>query len=167
MLLGGNTYRLGWFAPAEMFNGGTVTVTVANVFDPVGNAIGATDSGDGTGLGILPTVTGAMVVTSQSVDVTFSEPMLAPGLVTTPSQYMISGTGQGTLGVNPNNVVQITPTQYRCNWLAGSQAFGGNVTITVTVGGPTDLAGNPLTLPNAATDIGGGIPVELSTFTLE
>ncbi|MCX6344042.1 MAG: S8 family serine peptidase [Armatimonadetes bacterium] len=52
----GNTYTLTWLAPSEMKIAGVITITVANVQDLAGNPIGATNSKNGVGSGIAPTV---------------------------------------------------------------------------------------------------------------
>lgn len=69
--------------------------------------------------------------------------------VTTAENFTISGTGQGTLANNPNNVALQAGTTYRLTWLAGSMQPGG--TITITVAGVSDVAGNPIGLPNSGT----------------
>jgi len=65
-LVSGNTYVLTWSSPQEMLNGATVTVTVANAQDAAGNAIGAPNSGNTTGIGVAPTATLGATVSSPS-----------------------------------------------------------------------------------------------------
>jgi hypothetical protein len=87
------------------------------------------------------------VVSSTLVDVSFSEPMGAG--ITTAANYTISGSGQGSLANNPNNVALQVGTTYRLTWLAGSMQTGG--TVTITVAGVSDVAGNPIGVPNSGT----------------
>jgi len=114
---------------------------------------------------VAPTVTSVDVVTEDSVDVTFNEPMGGAGVLAGTS-YTISGSGQGTLSANPDSVVLQVGNTYRLNWSSGSQSFGGDVTITVG-SAATDAIGNAIGSPNSGTDLGGGLPVELSGFSLE
>ena len=67
--------------------------------------------------------------------------------VTTAGSYTISGTGQGSLANNPNNVALQAETTYGLTWLAGNMQPGG--TITITVAGVSDVAGNPIGVPNS------------------
>lgn len=91
----GNTYRLTWDAPQEMFNGATVTVTVANAEDAAGNAIAGDNSGNTTGIGIAPTA-GFVRLDPATTDldvvrfeVTFSESV---GMTFTAADITVGGT---------------------------------------------------------------------------
>jgi len=162
----GNTFRLTWTAPQEMFGGVSISVTAANtIADALGNTVGVLNNDSDTSIGIAPTVVSVDSISSNQVDITFDETMGGSG-VTTGTTYSISGTGQGTLSQHPTSSVLQTGTTYRLTWATGSQSFGGDVTITASTTA-TDLAGNPCGTPNSATDAGGGIPVELSAFSLE
>jgi len=103
-----------------------------------------------------PTV---MLVTVQvdgrTVDVAFSEPMGVG--VTDPSNYFISGGGQGVLSENPDEVVHFIDNTYRLTWSTGEMQDGGDVTITTT--DIQDAFGRTIGLPNNGTDVGGGIGV--------
>ncbi len=57
VLTTGNTYRLTWTS-GEMFNGGSVTITAANIQDLAGNTVGTPNSATnaGGGIGVAPTV---------------------------------------------------------------------------------------------------------------
>ncbi len=98
-------------------------------------------------------MTAVAVQTSQTVDVTFSEPMGAG--VTTRTNYALSGTGKGKLTTNPNSVALISGATYRLTWTSGEMKDGGDITITVS--NAQDLAGNVMGTPNAGTHVGGGI----------
>jgi|GEM_PF-488332 len=77
-LVSGNTYVLTW-SSGEMFNGGDITITVANAQDLAGNAVGSPNSGThtGGGIGTAPTVSITSPTTSTSVNaskvITFSD----------------------------------------------------------------------------------------------
>lgn len=154
-LVSGTTYRLTWNT-GEMFGGGDVTITVANVADSVGNAI-STETGTDVGgaVAVQPTVASANVINTSSVDVEFSEALGSGG--TTAANYTISGAGQGTLSAHPDSVAFLSGTTYRLTWLSGHMSSGSDVTITVT--GVSDAAGNPIGSPNSALDAGAGIAV--------
>ncbi len=152
----GNVYRLTWNA-GEMFNGGDITVTVANVEDVAGNPLGTPDSGAdaGAATGVLPTVSSVTVSSGFSVDVVFSEAMQT-GILNA-SNYTVSGSGQGTLASHPANVILYGMSTYRLVWNSGDMVNGGDVTITVA--NVTDTAGNPMGVPDSGTDAGGGVGV--------
>jgi uncharacterized cupredoxin-like copper-binding protein len=148
-LQAGNTYRLTW-AAGEMVNGGDITITVAaGVQNALAEGMGVPNSGTDVGgaIGTAPTVTGVSVVNSTTVDVTFSEPM-GVGVVTA-ANYTVSGTGQGSLANNPNNVALQVGTTYRLTWVAGSMQQGG--TVTITVNNVSDAAGNAIGAPNSGS----------------
>jgi len=78
---GGTVYRLTWLAPEEMLDGGTITITVANVEDAAGLAIdpgGNSGTHVGGAIGTLPTIdNGAVAANNAYVDVTISEAVYA------------------------------------------------------------------------------------------
>ncbi len=153
-LVAGNTYILTW-AAGEMYNGGNITITVANAQDLAGNVIGAPNSGthNGGAIGVAPTVSSVAVQTGLTVNIVFSESM-GTG-VTTASNYTVSGTGKGTLANNPNSVALVAGNTYVLTWSSGEMFNGGNITITVA--NVPDLAGNPIGAPNSGTHTGGAI----------
>lgn len=100
-------------------NGQTVSY-VGDVTDPVMSA--------------TPT-NGSNVSNLSSIDVSFSEQVTGAD---DPSDYAFSGTGLGSLAID--SVTQLSDTQYRLD-LSGSAVEGS---LTTTVSGVTDRAGNPL-----------------------
>ena len=99
-----------------------------------------------------PRVTAVAVSGNRLVDVTFSEPLGASALAA--GNYTLSGSGQGTLAVNPNSVVLLSGSTYRLTWTAGEMFIGGDLTITVN--GISDAAGNAVVTANSATHVAGG-----------
>lgn len=153
--LSATAYRLTWGA-GEMVNGASVVITVTNVQDAIGNAIGSSNSGTDIngGIGTPPAVTAVAVQGALVVDVTFDEPMDMG--VTTAANYSVSGSGRGTLALHPNGVSQFGPTTYRLTWAGGEMRNGGDMTVTVQ--NAKDVAGNVVSASaNSGTDIGGGI----------
>jgi len=74
-----------------------------------------------------------------SLSAAFSEPMLAPGVITM-QNYAISGQGTGSLAVHPTGVSD--PAPYLLTWSTGEMRHGA--TITLTASGVQDVAGNPI-----------------------
>ena len=148
-----NTYQLIW-SGGEMLQGGDLTLTVSGVEDNSGDLVTSPNSltDAGAGIGVAPTVQLADVVTGLTVDTVFSEAMNADAL--DPANYVISGTGRGTLAANPDSVSLVAPAQYRLTWLAGEMVNGRDITITAT--DMADEAGNALGTPNSATDLKAG-----------
>lgn len=103
-----------------------------------------------------PFVTDVAVNTGLTVDVTFSEPM-GTG-VTTASNYVLSGTGKGTLATNPNSVALVSGNKYRLTWTSGEMKDGGDIAVAVN-SNVKDLAGDGVGSPNTDTDTGGAIGV--------
>lgn len=104
-----------------------------------------------------PTVTQVLVLDGARIRVTFSEPV-GTGR-TTPGNYVLSGTGQGTMNPSPDSVTFLpeNPDRVVLNWNQGDMIFGG--TIIVTVNNVFDVAGNLIGNPNFGQDMmGGGIP---------
>jgi hypothetical protein len=154
--LGGNVYRLTW-SSGEMVTGGDVTVAVSSVYDSIGNPIGASNSAtdSGGGLGVAPEMTGVDVQTGRSVLVTFNE-ILGDG-ATDAANFVVSGSGLGTLTVQPDSVTSASQTSRLLQWNSGEMLNGGD--LTVVASGVKDAIGNPVASANSATDIGGGIGV--------
>ncbi len=147
--VGGNKYRLTW-STGEMMNGGNITVTVSAVKDTAGNPIGSSNNiGTSTGgaIGVPPTILGVSVQATNAVNILFTETMGAGTL--TSGNYVVSGTGKGTLGNMPNTVTLVGLNTYRLAWNTGEMTAGGNITITAS--GVSDLAGNPIGTPNFGT----------------
>jgi hypothetical protein len=80
-----------------------------------------------------PRITGVVVSGSASVDVTYSEAMKSSALL--PSNYVVSGSGRGTLATQPSSVKWVSGNTYRLSWITGSRSGNG---ITVTT--PSTLA---------------------------
>jgi hypothetical protein len=128
---------------------------VANALDSTGAAIGSPNNATHAGgaIGIVPTVTSVQVQNASTVDITFSEAMGTGA--TLAGNYIVSGTGKGTLTDNPAGVAAVSGSTYRLTWTTGQMVAGGDVTVAVTIA--QDLAGNTLGAPGSATHIGGGI----------
>jgi hypothetical protein len=117
-----------------------------------------------------PTVQMVVAVDPMLIDITFDEVMGAS--VLNPANYTLSGTGQGSLGTNPDSVTDSGGNTYRLTWNSGSQLLGGDVTITVT--SVFDLRSNPIDSPNSGTGIsvavqdpsapGGGVYILMDDF---
>jgi len=114
---------------------------------------GSGDSASGALETVSPTLDLVSAVTEKSLSATFSEPMRTPG-VTTPGNYAVSGSGVGTLGVNPDGISGGGP--YTLSWTAGEMQDGA--TLTLTASGLQDLVGNPIEpAQNSASCAGLGI----------
>lgn len=101
------------------------------------------------------TVSSVEVIDGLTVRVTFSRAM---GLsAETAANYAMSGTGQGSLSVNPDTVVPQSPTVYDLSWLAPQEMYiGGDITITAGPGA-LDEEGAPVGSPDNGTDLGAGV----------
>lgn len=73
-----------------------------------------------------------------AINVTFSEAM-GEG-VTTPANYVLSGTGKGTLAANPTSVSLVSDNTYALTWSSGNMFNGRDITIAAS--GAHDVAGN-------------------------
>lgn len=103
------------------------------------------------------TVVSAEVVSGDTVRITFSRTMGATALDA--GQYTLSGTGQGTFGLNPDAVLAQSGTVYNLVWNAPAEMRnGGDITIAVA-NSALDEKGGALGTPNSATDTGGAIGV--------
>jgi large repetitive protein len=103
--------------------------------------------------GTSPYLENVTVLGPNVVQVVFSETMGAG--VLDEANYVISGTGRGTLPANPVSIAAESGTTYRLSWDCPASMFsGGNITITVS---PTiqDSNSNTLVPPLSVTDVGG------------
>ena len=114
--------------------------------------VGQLDSAAGPLDTVGPTVCSATVRTEQTIEVAFSEPMLAPG-VATAANYTISGEGAGTLAANPSTVSGAGP--FTLSWDSGEMR--GRMPLTVT--DVQDTVGNAITSPNSADSMGVEMPL--------
>ncbi len=87
---------------------------------------------------IQPRLNSLTPMSASSLEVTFSEPMLEPG-VTTPDNYWVFDYGTGTLTMHPTEVTGSEP--YTLTWLSGEMY---TTTFTVTATGLQDAVGNPI-----------------------
>ena len=160
--LGDNTFRLVWNA-GEMLDGADLTITAAGVSDVLDNEVGDQNSGTdaGGGIAVAPTVSSISVLSGRDVALTFSEGMDATALLA--ENYVVSGSGLGTLSANPDSVELAGGSTYQLNWNGGDMAKGGD--ITVIVSNASDSAGNLVGAPNSATAVGEGA-VAPTTVTL-
>ena len=85
----------------------------------------------------LPYVISVFVQSGLSVDVTYNEIMGSSAEVS--NNYIISGTGKGTLSENPENVVYVGGNTYRLTWSSGDMVDGGDITIQSEVGKGTQF----------------------------
>ncbi len=109
---------------------------------------------------VSPVLESVTPASEQSLSVTFSEPMLSPG-VTTPGMYAVSGPGAGTLGINPATADSSGP--YTLSWADG-EMLGGE-SLTVTAAGVQDLAGNVIRPAQASASCAGlGVAPVFSNF---
>jgi len=113
---------------------------------------------------VAPAMSSINVTAEGVMALVYTEDMNAVG-TDVPARYTISGPGAGTLSANPSSVIEATPTNYILTWLTGDMVFGGDVTLAIN--NVHDRAGNPIGSPFTLTDVGGGLPVELSAMSLE
>ncbi len=103
---------------------------------------------------VPPTLPSVLAATERRLTVTFSEPMLSPG-VTTQGNYALTGAGMGTLNPVPTSVGGTGP--YALMWPTGEMRNGAPLTVTAT--GVRDTVGNPIDpAHNFALGVGLGIP---------
>ncbi|MEO7676121.1 MAG: hypothetical protein ABIV39_05080, partial [Verrucomicrobiota bacterium] len=91
-----------------------------------------------------PYLTSVTPVSSRSLDLRFSQPMLAGGGVFNTANYTLIGLGQGTASSQPNSVSLIPTTNgpvYRLTWNSGDM---NGLTATVSAATATDARGVPL-----------------------
>lgn len=105
-----------------------------------------------------PYVLSVAVQTGWTVDVTFSKDNMSSSALTA-SNYVVSGSGQGTLAPSPQSVALVSGGTYRLTWPGTQEMFnGGDITITVN-DAVQDVYGNLIDTPKAQTDDGGAIGV--------
>ncbi len=122
---------------------------------------GSGDSGTVSLETVPPTLESVTVTSGASLEATFSEPMLAPG-VTTAGNYAVSGLGAGTLGTHPATVDGSGP--YALTWAFGEMCA---TTVTVRATGLQDTMGNPIDpARNTASGMGVGARVPLYAWPL-
>lgn len=119
---------------------GTLTVTLSNIFDTAGNPLGTSlysfTLDNSTPSVLASPASGSTLNALTTLDLTFSE---AVNGATNVNNYLINGTGAGTLQVTGANL--LSGTTYRLT-LGGSP---GNGSFTVTLANIADLTNNPLT----------------------
>ncbi len=148
-------YLLEW-APGsgEMLDGKPVTITAhSSLTDatgiPLGAPVSGTDSEPG-GRGILPILSSIEILTLNTLHASFSESLRTIPTVEDPldpSHYTLTGTGRGSLAEHPSRVTPVTGSKYLLTWDSGETTQTPGDTVTLTVTGVRDLAGN---LINAA-----------------
>ncbi|MBX7244041.1 MAG: hypothetical protein K1X53_01000 [Candidatus Sumerlaeaceae bacterium] len=111
-----------------------------------------------------PRVTTGSVSTNQTIVVQFNSGM--GGGVLDPTNFGLSGSGQGTLNGTPDSVTDLGGNQFQLTWTTGSMAFGGDIVVEVQPGA-TDADGNPIGQFNTLTLPGAGLPVKLSQYLIE
>ena len=108
---------------------------------------------------VNPYVESVAVIDKHSVQVTFSKDMGAGVLV--PSNYEVSGSGRGTLALNPDTVTAIDTTNYLLAWSCPEIMLdGGDIRITVNEA-VLDYANNPMVDPLSGTHEEGAVAVSL------
>ncbi len=163
-------YRLTWNV-GSLVNDQELTVSVLSVTDAVDNLIGENNEATTIveGIGVSPSVRSVTVLEGRAVSVQFSEPIAVGALDVL--NYVISGSGRGTLPDNPTSVSELplndpddpdvilpgNRNTYLLTWTEGEMLQGGDVTVTVS--GVEDNTGNPLIAPVSGTDPGAGIGV--------
>jgi len=148
-----------------------------SIQDIYGLTLGGTGSGNGdftTGEmytidRISPILASAAVwLDGLSVDVIFSETMGAEVLIS--SNYELSGTGQGNMPDNPDQIEHQYDNIYRLIWNPGDpyerreMQHAGDVTITAS--NVYDAVGNLIGSPDNDTDYGGGVGLAPETTIL-
>ena len=122
---------------------------------------GSDDSATGALETVRPGIESLTVTSGASIEVSFTEPMLGPG-VTTADNYAVSGLGAGTLSAHPTTVDGTDP--YTLSWTSGDMV---GTTVTVTVTGLQDLVGNPIDPEgDSASGMGIGAKVPLYAWPL-
>ena len=164
-LVSGNQYRLTWTS-GEMFNGGNITITVANAQDLAGNSIGSPNSSTDTGhaVGVAPTgysvaIDQAYINNANKSAVSFS---FASAEVGTTYNYSFAGTsgtpvtGSGTISGASQQITGIDlsllgegSVTLSANLTDSSGNIGGNVTNSKTK--DTIAPANPSATPAGGT----------------
>ncbi len=113
---------------------------------------------------VSPSLYSATAVADNGISVTFSEPMLEPGVVS-PGNYTVSGLGMGTLLLSPTGVSD-GPELFHLNWTTGEMRDG--VALTLTVSGVQDAVGNPIYPdPDSVSLVGKGTAPVFSDLSVE
>ena len=100
-----------------------------------------------------PKVTSATAASAASATLEFNAPM---GLgVLDPTNYTISGPGQGTVASTPSGVSPAGGNTYLLSWGVGAMVAGAVATVTVSEG-VQDSGGNPVGSQNAVSFIATG-----------
>tara|TARA_R110001592_G_scaffold50449_1_gene156030 strand:+ start:20 stop:4822 length:4803 start_codon:yes stop_codon:yes gene_type:complete len=101
----------------------------------------------GAAIGVAPKLATVKVLTGLTVEAAFDESLNADGL--DPTNYTLSGVGQGTLAAQPDSATLAAPGRYVLTWNSGEMLNGGDITITVS--NVRDVAGNSIGADNIAT----------------
>jgi hypothetical protein len=105
--------------------------------------------------GIPAQVSIVTVPSTNAITVVFSKAMRTNGL-TAPSNYSLSGSGEGTMSVHPSSVAIINSTTVQLTWTSGEMFSGGDIVISVS--GLLDLGGNAVASTGQALGAGRGTP---------
>jgi hypothetical protein len=177
VLVSGNTYVLTW-SSGEMFNGGDITITVANAQDAAGNAIGSPDSGThtGGGIGVAPTVSG---VTSSLTNGSYTTSQVVPVQVNFTENVAVTGTPQLTLSTGSPSTTAVNYTSgtgtstltFNYTVAAGNTSADLDYALTTSLGLNSgtikDAAGNNATLtlatPGDANSLGANKALVIDT----
>ena len=168
------TYRLSWINTGiEMREGGDITITVAGtVEDAAGNPLGTPDSDTdaGGGRGNSPELAFITVQGPGTIHATFSERMYDEPALTDPANYTLTGSGMGTLAANPDTVTPLGTdnVSFSLEWASGEMTQSASDTVTITVVGVRDRAGNPIDTTggaNSASDAAVGTPPSVTGIT--
>ena len=127
------------------FEQGTVTTIVDECVPPTPNVVSVEATG------------------GRTVVVTYSVPMRAAS-VTTAVNNVLSGTGKGTLGTNPNSVaLSANGRVATLTWTTGEMVIGGDITVT----NASAVSAQGIAIgTDHATDTGGGIGVAPTVSTV-
>ncbi len=94
-----------------------------------------------------PTVASVEVTGARTIEVTFDEALLNG--VYDPANFVLSGSGQGSLNANPDSITHLSGNTYQLTWDGGEMGSGD---VTVTVSGVSDVIGNAIQGGNSGTD---------------
>ncbi len=112
--------------------------------------IGSGDSATTALETVSPRLESAAALTPGSIVCTFSEPMLASGVMTA-GNWVVAGQGAGTLAGSPDTVSGMGP--YTLSWSAGEMRNGASLSVTAT--GLQDAVGNPAAPAHATASTAG------------
>ncbi len=112
---------------------------------------------------VSPALQAVTATGEKNLSATFSEPMLAPGVIV-PGNYAVSGLGAGTLAPLPTTVSG-GPASVTLDWASGEMRHG--VPLTLTASGVRDALGNPINpAANSASCNGLGTAPVFSDLTV-